>query len=350
MVRFDRNSFFPVIDFLLLSASMGFSEKKHLSKNYRLTYRFMYRLEASVVILTLILIFGTACHLIKKPEPTTTGKNIDQLLQQGQIPSDSVGIEIFTIRTAPQQQELVRQLWLEVDEQMIAPSLRRELMEQGIRAGVLGDLLTPALSQLLHVTGDAKAGNINMFGDFQEVSVAEIPHDPPVTRQYRNLLPEMRASLKAFEEPVPEFSRFWFENGQFCGQTYKDALGLICVSVHNQNNGTVRFDIVPELEYGTTERRIRIHSAMMIPESGRPRLPFVSLTVTQNLLPGQWILIGPTVLNCSGIGRVFFIRGNEEPEQKILAIRLIKVKKNTPSGSNIPEPEKGTDFLFQERN
>jgi hypothetical protein len=333
---------------------MGFSEKKHLSQNYRLKYRFMCRVELSAVIIiavisVLILIFGTACHLIKKQEPAT-GKNIDQLLQQGQVPSDSVGIEIFTIRTTPQQQELVRQLWLEVDEQMIAPSLRRELMEQGIRTGVLGDLLTPALSQLIHATGDAKTGNVNMFNDFQEVSVAEIPHDPPVTRQYRNLLPEMRASLKAFEEPVPEFSRFWFENGKFCGQTYKDALGLICVSARNQNNGTVRFDIVPELEYGTTEWRIRIHSAIMVPESGRPRLPFVSLTVIQNLLPGQWILIGPTIPNCSGIGRVFFIRGNEEPVQKILAIRLIKMKKNTPSGSNIPEPEKGTEFLFQERN
>lgn len=296
-----------------------------------------------------ILIFGTACHLIKKPEEPT-GKNIDHLLQQGQIPSDSVGIEIFTIRTTPQQQELVRQLWMEVDEQMIAPPLRRDLMEQGIRIGVLGDLLTPALSQLIHVTGDARTGNANMFHDFQEVSVAEIPHDPPVTRQYRNLLPDMRASLKAFDYPVPELSRFWFENGRFCGQTYKDALGLICVSARNQNNGTVRFDIVPELEYGTMERRIRIHSAMMIPENGRPRLPFVSLTVTQNLLPGQWILIGPAIPDCSGIGRVLFIRGNEEPEQKILAVRLIKMKKNTPNGSNIPEPENGIDFLFQERN
>jgi hypothetical protein len=334
---------------------MRFSEKKYLSRKYRLQFRLKYQSKCRLqyqlainVIFTLILIFGTACHLIKKPEPTSP--NIDHLLQQGQAPPDSVGIEIFTIRTTPQQQELVRQLWLEVDEQMITPSLRRELTEQGIRIGVLGDLLTPALSQLIHVTGDAKAENINTFNDFQEVSVSEIPHDPPVTRQYRNLLPDMRASLKAFEEPVPELSRFWFENGQFCGQTYKDALGLICVNARNQNNGTVRFDIVPELEHGTAERRFRIHSAIMIPENGRPRLPFISLTVTQNLLPGQWILIGPTIPNCSGIGRVFFIRGNEEPEQKILAIRLIKMKKNTPNGSNIPEPEKGIDFLFQERN
>ncbi|MDR1962472.1 MAG: hypothetical protein LBQ50_01685 [Planctomycetaceae bacterium] len=299
------------------------------------------------VFFTLILIFGTSCHLFKKPEPISN--NFDHFLQQGQESFNSVGIEIFTIRTTPQQHELVRQLWLEVDEQMLAPSLRRDLLEQGIRVGVLGDLLTPSLSQLIHVTGDAKAGNVNTFGDFQEVSIAEIPHDPAVTRQYRNLLPDMRASLKAFEDPVPELSRFWFENGQFCGQTYKDALGLICVSAIAQNNGTVRFDIVPELEYGTTERRIRIHSAMMIPENGRPRLPFVSLTVTQHLLPGQWIIIGPAIQNCSGIGRVFFIRGTEEPEQKILAIRLIKMKKKPPSGSNLPDPE-NNDFSFPERN
>jgi len=302
-----------------------------------------------ILVLILTLVFGTACHLFKKAEPV--GGNINDLLHLEQGHSDSVGIEIFTIRILPQQQELVRQLWLETDEQMLTPSLRRELTDQGIRIGFMGSLLTPALSQLINVTGNSKTDPSGEFGDFQEISVADIPRDPAVTRQYRNLLPDMRASLKAFDDPMPELSRFWFENGQLCGQTYRDALGMICVNAYAQNNGTVRFDIVPELEYGTAERRIRIHAAMMIPENGRPRLPFISLTVTQNLLPGQWIIIGPVLPNCTGIGKAFFIRGREEPEQKMLAIRLVKMKKSGgTNGSNLPDPEKDTDFSFQERN
>jgi hypothetical protein len=304
------------------------------------------------LIFAILLLFGTACHLVKKTESGGANGNIDQMMQANPNSPDSVGIEIFTIRILPQQQDLVRQLWLEVDEQTVAPSLRRDLAEQGIRVGFLGNLLTPALSQLINVTGENKAGQSGEFKDFQEISVADLPRDPAVTRQYRNLLPDMRASLKAFDNSVPELSRFWFEHGRFCGQTHKEALGLICLSTRVVGNGTVCFEIIPELEYGSTERRIRIHGGMMFPEEGRPRLPFTSLTITQNLMPGQWIIIGPTFPNCSGIGHAFFVRGVEQPEQKMLAIRLIKMQKgNAPqNGSNLPPPETNTDFSFQERN
>jgi hypothetical protein len=301
-------------------------------------------------VLSFVSFLGTACHLVKKPDPIS--ENTDRFLQSNQAISDSVGIEIFTIRITPPQQELVRQLWLDIDEQILVPPLRRELAEQGFRVGLLGNLLTPALSQLINITADADSGKPNELNEFRRVTLTDLSRETAATKQYCHLLPDMRVSLKVFDNPLPELSRFWLEGGQFCGQTYKNALGFICVEAQMQTNGTVRFEIIPELEYGTTERRIRIHSGVMFSEEGRPRLPFTSLTVTQDILPGQWIIIGTTSPNCTGMARAFFFRGTEEPEQKMLAIRLIKMNKGKPSSStsDLPVLEKETDFTFQERN
>jgi len=40
------------------------------------------------------------------------------------------------------------------------------------------------------------------------------------------------------------------------------------------------------------------------------------------LLPGQWLVIGPTGPNPPGLGKPFFTRDNGRAEQKIMVFRL----------------------------
>lgn len=272
------------------------------------------------------------------------------ILQNG-VSSDSVGIEVFTIRVSMDQDGLFRQLWQEVDEQMLEPALRRDLIGHGLRVGFLGETLSPSLSRLINVTSERTAENKSHYGEYQEVSLADLSKDLAVTRQYVNLMPDMRAALKVFDDRLPEFSRFWTENGNLCGQTYTDVLGLIQISGISQNNGKARLTIIPILEYGITERRVRVHNGLMFQENGRPRYQYKSLTVSLDLLPGQWVILGPVSRESTGAGRAFFIRGAEEGEQKMIAIRLSKLKTETPPGlspSNFPQS--GNDFSIQERN
>ncbi|MDR0391793.1 MAG: hypothetical protein LBH59_07800, partial [Planctomycetaceae bacterium] len=46
-----------------------------------------------------------------------------------------------------------------------------------------------------------------------------------------------------------------------------------------------------------------------------------------DLLSGNWLILGPASGNCDGVGRCFFVRGEEQVEQRIIAIRLAAIKR-----------------------
>ncbi len=298
------------------------------------------------LFLLLVLPGFVSCSWLHKAQPVESVRSAPGLLQ-GEILTDSVGIEVFTIRITRDQDALFRQLWQEVDEQMLEPALRRELLSNGLRVGFLGETLSPSLSRLINVTSEQTPGMA--AGGYKEFSMAELSQDLAVTRQYINLMPEMRSAIKIFDDNLPEFSRIWTENGQLSGQTYTDVLGLIQITGTPQSNGRAKLTVMPLLEYGVPERRVRVHNGVILQENGRPRYPFRSLTVSLDLLPGQWLILGPASRESSGAGHALFIRGAEDGEQKILAIRLAKLKtESRPTPESSPRNE--ADFKILERN
>ena len=264
----------------------------------------------------------TLLHLDKSSSPDSSASVPEIVKQQ----TEAVTVEIFTIRLAPHQNDLVQQLWQEVDEQSLPPQLRRELFTQGFRAGTLNDLLSPALTQLLGTNAGSRP-EVSP-GDFQEYSMADIAREATVVRKVQNLFPEMRTLIKVFDDQnaLPEFALFRMENGMLHGQTYAQALGILCVSAVINKDGSAQIQIVPELEYGTLERRIRSVAGVVMMETNRPRYAFETLTLSQRLLPGQWIIIGATTMDSAGAGKAFFVRKTSTPEQRLVAIRLAQVK------------------------
>jgi len=236
--------------------------------------------------------------------------------------ADTVTIELFTIRLAPHQNELLQQLWQEVDEQSLPPQLRRELHAEGFRVGTLGNLVSPTLAQLLK-----NSSNGSHSGEPQKISAADVAREATVTCVVRNLLPEMRARVKMFDDQntIPELSLFRLENGMLEGQTYTRAEGVLYIGASANRDGSADIQISPELEHGSLERRIRIVSAMIVHEEGKQRRPFETLAISHRLQPGQWIILGTTMPDSSGAGQAFFVRKNPALEQRLLAIRLVRV-------------------------
>jgi len=284
-----------------------------------------------------------SCTSIDSPFSTKSATNVPAEVKQN---VNSVTVEIFIVPIASHQHALLQQLWQEVDEQSLPPQLRRELLSQGFRVGVLGNLISPALAQLLKVSADTKAET--PWGNVQEFSAADAAREPTISRNLRSLLPGMRALVKIFDDNalLPKLSLFWQENGMMCGQTYQDALGLICVSAAANKDGSAQIQIVPELEHGFLEQRIRPLSGMVIQERSRPRYTFESLTISQRLLPGQWLIMGTTTLDSAGAGKAFFTRQAYVPEQRLLAIRFV----NATSGSPAPSPSTLPAPTMPERN
>ena len=282
-------------------------------------------------LISWLIVGGVCAHLscnslnLNKPSSTDLSAIVPEIVHQ-QI--DTVSIEIFTIRLAPHQNELVQELWREVDEQSLPPELRRELHTQGFRVGILRDLLSPALTQLLNNPSEDKSEVPP--GHLQEFSMEDVVRETTVVRKPHNLFPDMRALIKVFDDQnvLPEFSLFRQENGMLHGQTYTQATGILCVSASINKDGSAQIQIVPELEYGTLERRIRTVAGVVVHETSRPRYAFETLTLSQRLLPGQWIIMGTTTMDSAGAGKAFFVRKVSTPEQRLLAIRLVQIRQN----------------------
>ena len=287
-----------------------------------------------------------SCNTMGKPPWVSTERTGKTDVQQN---INSVTVEIFIIPIAPHQNELLQQLWREVDEQSLPPQLRRELLAQGFRVGILGSMLSPALAQLLKVSADTKADNPWRE---QEISVADAAMEPVIARNLLTLLPGMRSVVKMFDDNarLQEFPLFWEEEGMMSGQTYRGALGLLCVSATAHKDGAAQIQVVPELEHGLLEQRLRVQASIIVPETGRPRHTFESLTVSQRLLPGQWLIMGTTTLDSAGAGKAFFSRKTSVPEQRLLAIRFVNATTGAspqPS-SSLPTPK--TEPIMLERD
>jgi hypothetical protein len=282
-------------------------------------------------LISWLIVGGICAHLscnslnLNKSSSTDLSANAPAIVNQQ---TETVTIEIFTIHLAPHQNEFVQQLWQEVDEQSLPPQLRRELLTQGFRAGILRDVLSPALTHLLNASSESRSEM--PLRDLQEFSMADVARETTIARNVHNLFPDMRALIKVFDDQnaLPEFSLFRQENGMLHGQTYTQAVGILCVSASINKDGSAQIQIVPELEYGTLERRIRTVAGVVVHEANRPRYAFEALTISQRLLPGQWIIMGATTMDSAGAGKAFFVRKISTPEQRLLAIRLVHVRQN----------------------
>jgi hypothetical protein len=237
------------------------------------------------------------------------------------IQPNSVGAEIYTLRIGLNDNELLQRLWNETDEQALPSNLRRELTAQGLRVGIIGNQTPPSLSQFLQNAGSIETTQSDN-GAYQEIPVSDLTKEPAVTRQFRNILQDMRILVSPFDIPLPEYALFWNENGTITGQTLQNASGILSIQAVAEKDASVTLTIIPELEYGTVFPKYRTQAGVVFCENVRPRRKLESLTIRQKLLPGQWIIIGASSVDSTGVGKAFFFRNNTVVEQRIIALRL----------------------------
>jgi hypothetical protein len=277
-----------------------------------------------LIFVSAVILFSGGCNVLPLKQDTAAAPPVQTapLLYNGES-GWAVNIEVFYIRIMPQQRETLQKLWQETDEMVLDAPFRYKLRREGLRFGILGDILSASLFELINVTGEPQNAQ---NGAISEVPVNSAALNGNTVKHSRNLYPGMSASLPPFDSTVNEMNRFWLEGEKICGKTYQDARGMIRLSAQILPDGKARFQIVPELEYGQVETKIKTHAHILSLESGKPRYIFEDLSIKADLMPGQWFIIGPAGANCSGIGRDFFMRENERNEFKIIAVRLVRAR------------------------
>ncbi|MDR2345489.1 MAG: hypothetical protein LBE18_05430 [Planctomycetaceae bacterium] len=271
------------------------------------------------------------------------------LLRDSNIPVNTAAVEIYNIRITPETEQYLDNLWLETDEQVIPAFVRLNLFHNGIRAGVQGSLISPALSRLINVSSNPELSQY-VNGMIREASVQELSRELPVSKQFQNLYPDMRVIVKPFNSTIYELALFENEGGQIWGKNYTNVQGQLRLTAKPVMGGKVRFEVIPELEYGVPEMRTYSRQGIIFKETSKPRKVYDSLTIEVDLLPGNWLILGATSENCRGTGRCFFVRGEDQIEQRIIAIRLINLKRPIEEPQlNQDSPSSKSNYLLLER-
>src|SRR4051812_49587650 len=103
-------------------------------------------LKHSLIAFAISVCCATGCHMFPKQE--LAGSHSP--LKPAQPSPDSVAMEIIWARFPANDPVLGDAAWREIDETQIEPAVRRELLNNGIRAGVIGSIVPPAIDHVLH--------------------------------------------------------------------------------------------------------------------------------------------------------------------------------------------------------
>ena len=97
--------------------------------------------------LALLACLASGCRLFPGKQPFAQGHSP---LHPAQPSPDSVAMEIIWARFPANDPVLDDAAWRDIDETQIEPAVRRELVNNGFRAGVISGSLPPAIAKVLH--------------------------------------------------------------------------------------------------------------------------------------------------------------------------------------------------------
>jgi len=106
----------------------------------------MTTLSPSRIAIALVVCVAGGCRLFPD-ETLATGHSP---LQPAQPSPDSVAMEIIWARFPANDPVLDDAAWREIDETQIDPAVRRELLNNGLRAGVISGSVPTAIGRVLH--------------------------------------------------------------------------------------------------------------------------------------------------------------------------------------------------------
>lgn len=253
-------------------------------------------------------------------------------LAPSQMAPDSVVLEMFFARFPFGATAVNETLWERIDEQHLASDLRERLMRNGFRVGVLSGPVPDELSKLMQWS-DKPAPS----GKLAEAKVEDLADDPRVVRRHLQIRAGQRSEILA-SGVYDELPLLMCESGQLCGQTYRQAQGVLAVKTFPTGDGHVRLELTPELQHDQPRQRWVGNQGMLRLESSRPRREFDDMTIAADLTPGAMLVLTSLPNRPGSLGHHFFTEKSGRLEQKLLIVRLTQ----TQSGGLFDPPEPTT--------
>ncbi len=253
-----------------------------------------------------------------------TAPSENTLLRPVETVSDGVQLEIVSIRVPYDDATLNGELWTGIDEQQLLPDVRRELANNGLRAGIVSGPMPAALTQLL--AASEKPASVSE-------AAASLEQAPVVSRQKMQLHSGWRGQIFA-SNTYPELPLLTSDDGRVCGHSYLQAQCVLNTRVLSQGDRQVKLQFTPELQYGETRKQWVADDVATVsqalnrdgvfrPQSGKPKQVFQRLSFEATLAPEQMLLLTTLPDRSGSLGHYFFTEQQPDHlQQKLLIIRL----------------------------
>jgi hypothetical protein len=244
---------------------------------------------------------------------------LDKLLQPVATSPDSVTLEIFYARIPLEEDGKADALWQQVDEQQFDPELRRRLIANGLRAGVVSGSLPEGLAELLALQSEMPASSSSRVITGESAA-------PRVIRQVKQLNRRDSMAVQA-SELKDEAHVLISEDGRLGGGAYRQVQGVYALRAESQPGQRVVVRIIPELHHGELRNRYAgSDQGSFITTPSREREVFDKLTMEASLAPGNLLVLGCLPEARSSLGGVFHsVNAGGRQERKLVLIRVLEV-------------------------
>ncbi len=238
---------------------------------------------------------------------------------------DSVGLEIFFVRLPAADTQAYDSIWHEADEQRFSVPLRRQLAENGLRAGGLGWQRPAAVQRLLDEQSERAVQPVDPQ---QGIQVTELDRTSPIRIRQLQVRPGRRSEIIASTtyESLPLLVR---EGGVLKGRSYQNCQGILALHAYPEPDGQVRLAVWPEMHHGQPRHRFTGSDGVLKLETGRPRDLFEYLALDVALAPGEMLVLGNHADRPGSLGDCFFHeRQQGQPERKLILIRVAATQRD----------------------
>lgn len=240
---------------------------------------------------------------------------IDKLLRPVTTSPDSVTLEIFEARIPLDENNRADAVWQQVDEQCFDADLRRRLLANGMRAGVVSGTLPDQLSSLLGLASEAPKET------FEHV----ITPDSVVPRATRRLAQVNRTSPREIQatDVQSEAVVLFNDEGGPRGKTYRQVEGRYELWARSAPGQRVSVRLIPELHHGDLRNRYSgSDQGKLLIMPSREREAFERLAIETELAPGDLLVVGCLPQADSSLGGVLHtvtVKGRRE--RKFILVR-----------------------------
>jgi hypothetical protein len=277
--------------------------------------RFLTRLRFAHALLAATACAWAGCQAAFTVPPEAA---LDKLLRPVKTSPDSVSLEVYEARIPLDQDEQAEAIWQYVDEQCLDANLRRRLLANGLRAGVVGGTLPDELSKLLGLQSQMP----------QQTTERLITPESVVPRSTKRFVQVNRQEPRTIQasDVRDEAQILLSDDGHITGKTFRQVEGRYELRAEAIAGQRVIVRLTPELHHGELRNRFSgSDQGTLLIVPSRERETFEQLTMNVTLAAGEMLVVGSLPDSKASLGGVLHtVASKGRSERKFIGVRVLE--------------------------